>query len=66
VAPFAQAFDGYSETNVSGSAASRAPSPAASASSAAALSIVASTSRMTGVAWIAATRVVSGESMSEF
>ena len=54
----AHAFDGYSETNTSGSTASRAPRPAASARSPAAFSTVASASRMTGVAWIAATRTV--------
>ncbi len=54
----AHAFDGYSDTNTSGSTARRAPRPAASASSATAFSTVASASRMTGVAWIAATRTV--------
>ena len=56
-APFAHAFDGYSGTNASGSTASSTPSAAASRSSDTALSTVASASRITGVAWMAATRM---------
>src|SRR4051794_29576233 len=59
-APFAQALDGYSGTNVSGSTASWAPASAASPSRATALSTDACASRISGVAWIAATRTVWG------
>ena len=57
-APFAHRFDGYSGTNVSGSTASSAPCPAASSISRIAFATDASPSRITGVAWIAATRTV--------
>ncbi len=43
---------------VSGSTASSAPPPAASSSSRTALATLASASRITGVAWIAATRTL--------
>ena len=46
----AHAFDGYSETKVSGNTASCAPAAAASPSRRIALSTVASESRITGVA----------------
>src|SRR3954468_2605053 len=54
----AHALLGYSDTNVSGSTASLAPSRAASSSRPIALSTQADASRITGVAWIAATRTV--------
>ena len=57
-APLAQRFDGYSGMNVSGRTASCAPCPAASSNSRIAFATHASASRITGVAWIAATRTV--------
>ena len=62
-AALAQAFDGYSGTNVSGSTTSRAPSSAARPTSSAAFSTLARASRITGVAWTAATRTVSNTAM---
>src|SRR5919106_2350732 len=56
---FAQRDDGYAGRNVSGKTTSCAPSPAASAVSAASFSIVASRSRMTGSACTHATRTFS-------
>ena len=54
----AQVFDGYSEMKHSGSTASSAPASAASPSSRAALATLPSASRISGVAWIAATRTL--------
>jgi hypothetical protein len=50
---------GYSETKHSGNTTSDAPSSAASPILAMTVSIVASASRIAGVAWTAATRIVS-------
>ena len=55
---FAHAFDGYSDTKHSGSTASSAPASAASPSRRTALATLASASRISGVAWIAATRTL--------
>src|SRR4029079_8658008 len=55
----AHAPDGYSETKHSGKTASRAPASAASCRRPSGFSIVPSTYKITGVAWIAATRTVS-------
>src|SRR3954468_8595164 len=54
----AQAFDGYSETKHSGSTASSAPASAARPSRRGALAMLASASRISEVAWMAATRTV--------
>jgi hypothetical protein len=54
----AQVFEGYSETKHSGSTASSTPASAASPSRRAAFATLPSASRISGVAWIAATRTL--------
>src|SRR5215210_8075926 len=54
----AQIFDGYSDTKHSGSTASSTPESAASPSRRAALATLRSASRISGVAWTAATRTL--------
>ena len=62
-AAFAQAFEGYRETKHSGSTASSTPASAASPSSRAAFATLPAASRISGVAWIAATRTVRSSAM---